>query len=164
MTPPRSVLILECSAVTRSLLRRELTQDFACVVSAASQFHALEQLEMVAFDLVIIEVPPGDDSLFAFIRRLRLGECHNRRVPLIVVSGERQRAVIEKARAAGAHGFLVKPFSRTSLHAQVARALDDCRDYIDSPAYSGLDRRRWRDPAYTGPERRRDARCTLYIA
>ena len=164
MLSKRSALIMEISPVKHSLLG-ELLQDlgFPLVSEAPTQLKALELMQVIAYDAVFVEVARGDDSGFKFIRKLRLDRRNNHRVPIIVMSTDGQRRTIEGARDAGAHGFLVKPFSRGSLHVQIVRVLNDGRAYVEAPDFSGPDRRRWRDPDYTGPEQRRNPTASHYL-
>jgi DNA-binding response OmpR family regulator len=75
-------------------------------------------------------------------------------MPMLVISGQGQRQTIEAARDAGADGFLIKPVSTGAVAAKVKRLLWERQPYIESDSYFGPDRRRRRDDAYEGPERR----------
>ncbi len=163
MKSKRIALIIEISFLKQSLLGRLLQNiGFSRVIVAVSRTDALHHVEITSFDAVFVEVAGDDDGGFGFIRGLRAGRGNNHRVPIIVVSSDRQRTTIQNARDAGAHGFLVKPFSSGSLEVQIARILDDRREYIDAPTFRGPDRRRAHDPAYAGPERRSSA-DTLFV-
>lgn len=161
----RSALIIEHAPGRRSLLSVLLQElGFPLVTEAASIEAAHERLERVQFDAVFVEVERASDAGVAFVRAVRAGRGRNYRTPIVIVSADSQRAVIESARDAGASGFLAKPFSRATLNLQIARITNDARTFIESETYTGPDRRRWNDPSYAGPERRgASSRSLLYI-
>jgi len=151
----RSALVTEVRPGRRTLLT-ELVQDagFLLVVEASSHQHAYECIERIDFDMLFVEVEDARDPRFALIHLVREDRKRNYRAPIIVVSADAQRGVIQRARDAGAHGFLARPFSRASVQLQVTRGLVDRRAFIESPRFVGPDRRRWNDPTFRGPERR----------
>jgi two-component system, chemotaxis family, chemotaxis protein CheY len=164
MASKRTALIMELTPSRRSLLA-ELLQElgFTLVVEALSPDNALERMNMIAFDAVFFEVATGDENAFAFVRNLRLDRTRDFRGPIVVVSADSQRGAIERARDAGANGFLARPFSVATLKLQIARAINDERPYIASAAFAGPDRRRFNDPQYSGPERRRQGASDIIV-
>jgi DNA-binding response OmpR family regulator len=75
------------------------------------------QLDLLILDLVL----PGFDGI-ELIRRLRQIPGRER-VPVLVVSGRAAQADKEMALAAGANGFLLKPFTTKQLRAAVRQFL-----------------------------------------
>ncbi len=73
MLTKRTALIMELTPSRRSLLA-ELVQElgFPFVVAALSADNALERMDMIAFDVVFLEVASADQDGFAFVRKLRL--------------------------------------------------------------------------------------------
>ncbi|MGD9982168.1 MAG: response regulator [Hyphomonadaceae bacterium] len=160
----QSALTIERLALRRSPLIELLQQlGFRAVVSAFSTLDAFERMQLVVFDAVFVEVERLDDPGFDFVRDVRFGAEDFRRTPIIVVSSGSSRLMLSKARDCGASGFLVKPFSRASVAAQLARAVNDGRQFVATTGFAGPDRRRWKDPNYRGPERRATVRHTLLI-
>ena len=151
----RSALVTELRPGRRTLLT-ELVQDagFLLVVAASSHDHAHECIQRIDFDMLFVEVADARDPRFALVNRVRKNRSADYRMPIIVVSADAQRLVIQAARDAGANGFLARPFSRASVQLQVTRGLVDRRAFIDSPKFVGPDRRRWNDPSFCGPDRR----------
>jgi two-component system chemotaxis response regulator CheY len=151
----RSALVTELRPGRRTLLT-ELVQDagFLLVVEASSHQHAYECVERVDFDMLFVEVEHARDPRFTLIHRVRHDRNRNYRAPIIVVSADTHRGVIQRARDSGAHGFLARPFSRASVQLQVTRGLVDRRGFIESPKFIGPDRRRWSDPTFRGADRR----------
>ena len=124
------------------------------VVEASSHQNAYECIDRIDFDMLFVEVEHARDPRFTLIHYVRQDRKRNYRAPIIVVSADTQRSVIERARDAGAHGFLARPFSRASVQLQVTRGLVDRRAFVESPKFVGPDRRRWNDPSFGGPDRR----------
>ena len=158
----RSALVTELRPGRRTLLT-ELVQDagFSLVVEAFSHQHAYECIDRIDFDMLFVEVEHARDPRFTLIHHVRQDRKRNYRAPIIVVSADPQRDVIQSARDAGAHGLLARPFSRASVQLQVTRGLVDRRAFIESPKFIGPDRRRWKDPTFRGPDRRGQASVVM---
>ncbi len=78
----------------------------------------------------------------------------NRLAPIILVTGFSAVGRVGIARDAGITEFMVKPFSANDLAKRLAYVINKPRDFIDAPLYFGPDRRRRKNPDYTGPFRR----------
>ena len=158
MTSGRTALVIEQAQHAHSILRPLLPSfGFSTIVSTDNFNGALQLLGNVSFDMAFIDAQLGEQACFEFLRCLRFEAPRaQRRLPVLVMSPDTQRPLIEKARDCGAHGFIAKPFSRGSLHAQIARIDGDRRAFIEADTFVGPDRRRWNDPRYEGPERRGD--------
>lgn len=152
----RDALVFEIAEQPHSLIGQLLRNEGFSLVSRATTLHdALTQTEAIGFDVAFIEVSLRVDWGFEFLRAIRFDRCgQGRRLPIVIVSADAHRSVIARARDAGAHGFVAKPFSRAAVSLQVARLTSAPRAWIESGAYAGPDRRRWQDPRYVGPERR----------
>jgi two-component system, chemotaxis family, chemotaxis protein CheY len=117
--------------------------------------------EMGVRDVAIVATVPEalkamDADMLDFIRDIRLDRSNpQRRLPMIVVSGQSQKVVIEAARDAGANDFLIKPVSVKGLQARLSRAIEAPPVFIETKDYYGPDRRRPQMIRYSGPERRR---------
>jgi two-component system chemotaxis response regulator CheY len=110
-----SILVVDDSIVTRSVLRTELT-DAGFVVATAQ--HATEAMDALGkgehFDLIITDFHmPGLDGA-AFVGQVR----HHPRyqsVPILVLTAGADDDEKRRARTAGASGWIVKPFDREKL-------------------------------------------------
>ena len=110
-SPKLSALVIERPLAKRSLLVELLKElAFSVVIETHSVDTALDCMGMAAFDAIFVEVNSRRDGNFLFIRRVRLNRTLNPRVPIIVVSSNLHRDVIERTRDVGANGFLAKPF------------------------------------------------------
>jgi len=107
--------------------------------------------------LVFVEHPVEDSAGLAFVRKLRRSSLSCREAPVIVLSSQPTLGAMREAQNAGAHEFLVRPFSA----AQFARRLEVVippRPWIETAVYVGPDRRRFNSAGeLPGPDRRRGA-------
>lgn len=159
-----TALIIELAPSRNSLLSKLLGElGYPLVMSASSHSDALERMQLVAFDVIFVEVAGADDPGYAFVRDVRFGAVETARTPIIVMSAESQRAAVARARDCGASGFLTRPFSLSAVALQLARVPNDPRTFIRADTFIGPDRRRCNDPSYDGPERRCAAGADAYV-
>lgn len=106
-------------------------------------------------DVVIADwhmTPVDGIELTRMIRRDPLSP--NRLAPVILVTGFSAVNRIGMARDVGVTEFLVKPFSANDLAKRLTHVINRPRDFIDASEYFGPDRRRRKNPDYSGPFRR----------
>jgi AmiR/NasT family two-component response regulator len=110
--PARRVLIAEDEALIRLDLKEMLEEEgFAVVGEAGDGEEAIRLAEELRPDLVILDVKmPRVDGIAAAERIA--GE---RIAPVIILTAFSQRDLVERARAAGAMAYLVKPFQKKDL-------------------------------------------------
>ena len=108
----RRVLIAEDEALIRLDLREMLVEEGYDVVGEAGDGEtALRLTEQLRPDLVILDIKmPIMDGLTAAenIAAARLA-------PVVILTAFSQRELVERARAAGAMAYLVKPFQKSDL-------------------------------------------------
>lgn len=78
----------------------------------------------------------------------------NQMVPVIMITGYSAPSRIIRARDSGVTEFLVKPFTANDLAKRLSHVINHPRDFIEHPEFFGPDRRRRKNPNYTGPFRR----------
>ncbi len=151
-----NALVLEDSPHMRVMLTQLLhSLDVEHVDAAPCIADAKTWLDLIAYDLALIDVGLDDENGLDLVREIRLNPSHPlRRMPMIVVSGQNQWSVIAKARDAGADSFLTKPVSLGALEARVTQVLERPHPYVECDTFFGPDRRRGPSRAYAGPERR----------
>ena len=109
-----SILAVDDSVTMRQLLAHVLRAAGHEVAEARDGLQALDQARERAFDLVITDHHlPGMDGL-ALTRALR-AEAVYRQVPILVLTTESDPALKADGRAAGATGWLQKPFDPARL-------------------------------------------------
>lgn len=110
----RTILTVDDSRTMRDMLRRALQEAGFEVVQAEDGVHGIEVLSGISPDVIITDVNmPRMDGL-TFIEEVRKDGRH-RGVPILVLSTESDAEKKARARAAGATGWIVKPFDPVKL-------------------------------------------------
>jgi two-component system chemotaxis response regulator CheY len=120
MSKTTRILTVDDSASMRALLLHALTANGFDVAQADDGIAALEWLESNEVDVVITDINMPRLDGFGLIERLRAGNCHRDR-PILVLTTESSDEKKARARAAGATGWIVKPFDPEKLTAAVRR-------------------------------------------
>lgn len=115
-----TVLAVDDSRTMRDLLRVALVPRGFDVHLATDGEDALEVLASIAPDVIITDINMPRLDGFGLIANLRARE-HTRRTPIIVLTTESAPELRERARSAGATGWIVKPFDEAKLVAAVRR-------------------------------------------
>jgi two-component system chemotaxis response regulator CheY len=115
-------LIVDDSPVMRKVVERALRQagiELSEVIQAGSGNEALEVLRpQPGLDLILSDINmPGMDGL-QFLERLR-SEGLAPGVPCIMITTESSAPVVHRAIAAGADGYICKPFTPDQIRARV---------------------------------------------
>jgi AmiR/NasT family two-component response regulator len=118
--PARRVLIAEDEALIRLDLAEMLVEEgYAVVGEAGDGETAVRLAEELRPDLVILDIKmPILDGLAA-AERIASGRI----APVVILTAFSQRDLVERARAAGAMAYLVKPFQKSDLVPAVEIAL-----------------------------------------
>lgn len=120
MTKP--ILTVDDSLSMRMLLRAALSDDGHAVAEAEEGMAALEWLGANEPSLVITDINmPGLDGL-GLIAELR-ADARYRDIPILVLTTESAPEKKEQARAAGATGWILKPFDPIKLNSAVRRVM-----------------------------------------
>ena len=121
-----TILIVDDSATLRASVTFSLSQSGYEVVEAADGPAALEILGALAgegrrIDMIITDVNmPGMDGI-SLVGEIKKTDF--RFVPILILTTESQTTRIESGRAAGASGWLVKPFKPDQLIEVVEKLL-----------------------------------------
>ena len=112
------VLVVDDSPSFRKMVRHVLSEGGYEVVEAADAKQAMAAVEHTHFDLVLTDHNlPGTDGLM-LIRSLR-GTTRCAKVPILMLTTESSGEMKAAGRAAGATGWMVKPFDPHRLLALV---------------------------------------------
>lgn len=110
----KTVLTIDDSRTMREMLRRTLESAGFSVVQAEDGQHGVEVLDGCEPHVIITDVNmPRMDGL-RFIETVR-GDARRRVVPILVLTTESDAEKKARARAAGATGWIVKPFDPQKL-------------------------------------------------
>jgi CheY-like chemotaxis protein len=149
------VLIVDPQPSSAKLLSELLRDVCPCQIWTASGGHrALSVAQAAAPHLVFVE-HGGDLDGPVFTRALRRSELACRQSPVIMFSTEATAAVIIRARDAGVHEFLRKPYTIKDLLRRLEAVAARPRDWVEGVGYVGPDRRRFKSGDYAGPLKRR---------
>lgn len=109
-----TILAVDDSRTIRDMLRLALTEAGFTLHLAEDGVHGLEVLEGLAPDAIISDINmPRLDGL-GFIEAVRQIDRH-RATPILVLTTESAPELKARARAAGATGWIVKPFDPSKL-------------------------------------------------
>ena len=114
------VLTVDDSASMRALLNHALSSNGFDVAQADDGISALEWLAANEADVVITDINMPRLDGFGLIEQLRTGSRHCDR-PILVLTTESSDEKKARARAAGATGWIVKPFDPAKLIEAVRR-------------------------------------------
>jgi two-component system chemotaxis response regulator CheY len=116
----KTVLTVDDSRTMRDMLMIALSGAGYSVVQAEDGVHGLEVLEGTTPDVIITDINMPRMDGFGFIENVRLDK-RLRGVPILVLTTESDQAKKDRARAAGATGWIVKPFDPMKLSDAVRR-------------------------------------------
>lgn len=117
------VLIVDDYASMLGVLRKLLGQlGIDAVEEATDGSAALQKLRADAFGLVISDWNMEPMSGIQLLREMRADPALND-IPFIMVTAETRAESMAEAKAAGASGFIVKPFDAGTLRSKVAGVL-----------------------------------------
>lgn len=114
-----------------------------------------EILQMEPWDLVFLDWVMSGMSGLEFTERVRTApDSPNPFVPIVMLTGHTSVEHVNAARDAGVNEFLAKPVSAKALMNRLVAVIEHPRPFVRTRCYFGPCRRRRRDSAYHGPERR----------
>ncbi|HEY3383261.1 MAG TPA: response regulator [Vicinamibacterales bacterium] len=118
----RTILIVDDSVSIRQMVSYTLSQAGFTAVEAGHGVEALQQLDTHRVDLVITDLNMPTMDGITFIRELRRRpEC--RFTPVLMLTTESQAAKKQEGKAAGATGWIVKPFNPDQLLQVIAKVV-----------------------------------------
>lgn len=118
------ILAVDDSATIRGMLSITLAGAGFDVVLADDGVAGLEQLDAEKPDLVITDINMPRLDGFGFIDGVRTDRKNNS-TPILVLTTETGEDLRRKARAAGATGWIVKPFDPEKLITTINRLTDE---------------------------------------
>jgi DNA-binding NtrC family response regulator len=115
------ILVVEDEPKMRRLLELQLSQEGYHVLLAASAEEALKRLGEDRTDLVVTDLKlPGMDGL----QFLHAVKKHDALLPVIIMTAYGTVETAVEAMKAGAHDYVLKPFSMEEMKLIISRALD----------------------------------------
>jgi two-component system chemotaxis response regulator CheY len=138
--------------IVKTILRGFGVKD---LVDASSASDAFQIVRMTPVDLIVTDFsmePVNGCDLTKLLRTA--ADSPNHFVPIIMLTAYAERSKVEAARDAGVTEFCAKPVTATELYRKVCAVINAPRSFIRTSVYFGPDRRRRKDDAYKGAERR----------
>lgn len=120
MTAQKTILTIDDSRTMRDMLRLTLTEAGYEVLQAADGLEGLAILRDLVPDAVITDINMPVLDGFGFIEKARANERF-RDMPILVLTTESTPAMKDRARRAGATGWITKPFDPEKLTSALAR-------------------------------------------
>lgn len=116
----KTVLTVDDSRTMREMLLLALSEAGYRVVQAEDGLHGLEVLSGETPDVIVTDINMPRMDGFGFIEGVRSDGRH-RTVPILVLTTESDAEKKDRARRAGATGWIVKPFDPVKLVAAIRR-------------------------------------------
>lgn len=117
---PLKILAIDDSRTMRAMLAESLTEAGFETHLAEDGADGLEKLDAVQPDLVITDINMPRLDGFGFIDAVRADRRHAG-LPILVLTTESAQELKDRARRAGATGWIVKPFHETKLVSAIRR-------------------------------------------
>jgi two-component system chemotaxis response regulator CheY len=110
----KTFLIIDDSAFIRQLVSFTIKDAGYDVLLAENGKDALEKINNKTIDMVITDLNMPEMDGITLIRELR-GKVEYKFTPIVMLTTESQEAKKQEGRAAGASGWIVKPFTPAQL-------------------------------------------------
>jgi two-component system, chemotaxis family, chemotaxis protein CheY len=118
----RTVLVVDDSASIRQMVTFTLQEGGFAVMEATNGKEGLERLAQAKADLIITDLNMPVMDGITFIRQAR-ALAGSKFTPILMLTTESQDAKKQEGRAAGATGWIVKPFNPEKLLQVLAKVL-----------------------------------------
>ena len=125
------ILIVEDEAITVSALKRELASlGYQVAATASTADEALNAVELHKPDLVLMDITLAVGTVNGIVAAVAIrGNFH---LPVVFLTAHADDRTMERAVAAGAFGYVLKPFSGAGLKAAIETALHKYQTEIES--------------------------------
>ena len=117
-----TVLAIDDSRTIREMLRKALTEAGFVVHTAEDGVDGVERLASISADVVITDINMPRMDGFGVITAVRASTGHAS-LPILVLTTETGAELKQRARSAGATGWIVKPFDEAGLIDTINRVL-----------------------------------------
>ena len=152
------VLVADRDHRTASLVQRLLYSfGFRHMDVTTNGESALALLKTRSYDILITEwnmMPVDGVGLVKAIRNARNSERLPRDIPILMLTAQADMQSVEVARDAGITEFVAKPFSAKTMSNRIVQIIDKPRAFVESPDFVGPCRRRRREDAPKGRDKR----------
>lgn len=120
----KTVLIVDDQNSVLLTLQAILKKEGFTVISCTNSLDAFESIQREKFDVVITDaVMPMGTSGFSLISTIRSQPSLNSKVPILMLTGKRDPADVEKAITVGANDYMIKPIDPDVLMQKVNKLI-----------------------------------------
>jgi two-component system chemotaxis response regulator CheY len=116
----KKILVVDDSATVRQQVGMALQQAGYAVIEAGDGVEGLQQLEKGGVSMVICDVNMPRMSGLDMLETLKRDARHAN-LPVVMLTTEGQPALVDRAKKAGAKGWIVKPFKAELMIAAVGK-------------------------------------------
>ncbi|HET6334344.1 MAG TPA: response regulator [Polyangiales bacterium] len=116
----KTILIVDDSATVRQQVGLALNQSGYGVIEADDGRAGLLMLARSGISMVICDINMPRMTGLEMLESLRRNPRHAA-IPVLMLTSERHPALVERARNAGANGWITKPFNAEALISAVAK-------------------------------------------
>jgi two-component system chemotaxis response regulator CheY len=113
----KRVLVVDDAGLVRLYYREALESAGFEVEEALNGLEALEKLDDLPMDLMILDVNMPQMDGLTFLKALRSRTDLAASIPVVVISSESKQSDKDNARSAGANFYVVKPAAQNTLTA-----------------------------------------------
>lgn len=115
MKPPFRVLLVDDSVSMRSILKVYLLDLKVECLEAGSAGRALSLVRLMSPHLIIADVNMPETDGIEMLHQLRAQEKELGRIPVLLLTGDRDPSLEQRGRAAGADAFIHKPIKAEAV-------------------------------------------------
>jgi CheY-like chemotaxis protein len=120
------LLVVDDNAMNRDMLARRLARLGYKVYAVESGRQALTVVQLVAFDLILLDIMMPEIDGYQVLRELKAGS-DTRHIPVIVLSALDETDSVVRCIKMGAEDHLTKPFDPVLLRARIGACLEKKR-------------------------------------
>lgn len=135
----KKVLVVDDVKSILLTLEAILGKEGYYVASCTNSMDAFDKINAEHFDLLITDaIMPASASGYSLISTIRSGQ-RNKDIPIIMLTGKREKADIEKALSVGANDYIVKPIDPDILTTKVKNLIENTHeksDFVEAPVNS----------------------------
>lgn len=138
-----NIVIAEANAFQSTLVHGMLRGFGAnSVLEVRNSQAVLQALTGRRIDILLCDAKLPSEGGFALTRAIRRDvENQNRIMPIFIMASDTREATVNAARDAGANMVIAKPMSPSALYDRLSWVALRPRQYVDTEAYFGPDRR-----------------------
>lgn len=126
-----TILLVDDDKFILEIIKKSLESKGYVVQSAYNAIDALELAEEYDFELIISDLDMPHFNGFDLVTKLRLQEKY-RTVPIMMLTAESGKGVMELGRGSGVSAWAVKPIDREKLIATVKKLLEGDKQLNES--------------------------------